>query len=116
MIYALREALLLVQEEGLENVHARHRAAAEHLWEGLESLGASARAPGYLRSPTLTTPRIPAGVDDLRVRQRLLDEYNIEISGGFGPLAGQVWRVGLMGHSARKENVDMLLGALKELL
>ncbi|NUM47463.1 MAG: alanine--glyoxylate aminotransferase family protein, partial [Anaerolineales bacterium] len=74
------------------------------------------RAPYALRSPTLTTPRIPAGVDDLKIRQRLLNEYNIEISGGFGPLAGQIWRVGLMGYSARRENVTLFLAALEGLL
>jgi alanine-glyoxylate transaminase/serine-glyoxylate transaminase/serine-pyruvate transaminase len=116
MIYALREALSLVSEEGLENVHARHRAAAEQLWTGLEALGAPPRAPAELRSPTLTTAVIPAGVDDFAIRQRLLNEYNIEISGGFGPLTGQIWRIGLMGHSARKENVTLFLAALKELL
>lgn len=116
MNYALREALLLVREEGLENVHARHRAVAQQLWAGLEELGIPPRAPAGLRSPTLTTPRIPPSVDDLTVRQRLLDEYNIEIAGGFGPLAGQIWRVGLMGHSARKENVTLFLAAMEELL
>ena len=116
MIYGLRESLRLVQEEGLENVHARHRAAAEQLWAGLETLGAPPLAPYELRSPTLTTPRIPAGVDDMTIRQRLLNEYNIEISGGFGPLAGQIWRVGLMGYSARKENVTLFLAAMEALL
>lgn len=116
LIYALREALLLVEEEGLENVHARHRKVAEQLWIGLETLGAGPFVPAELRSPTLTTPKIPAGVDDLTVRQYLMHHYNIEISGGFGPLAGKVWRVGLMGYSARKENVTLLLAALEEAL
>ncbi len=115
MIYALREALLLVAEEGLDAVHARHRKVAGSLWEGLEALGAPPRVPAEIRSPTLTTPRIPAGVDDMAVRKRLLQEHNIEIAGGFGPLAGRVWRVGLMGYSARQENVDLLLSALKGL-
>ncbi|HUF38655.1 MAG TPA: alanine--glyoxylate aminotransferase family protein [Anaerolineales bacterium] len=115
MVYALREALALVEEEGLEQVHLRHRDAAEHLWEGLDSLGLPPRAPVEFRSPTLTTPIVPHGVDELAVRMRLLDEYGIEIAGGFGPLAGEIWRVGLMGHSARVENVDALLGALTEI-
>ena len=115
MIYALREALILVQEEGLDNLHARHRNVAEMLWEGLEALGLPPRAPIGLRSPTLTTPRLPEGMDEAALRQRLLHEYNIEIAGGFGPLAGQIWRIGLMGHSARKENVTLLLAALREL-
>lgn len=116
MNYAMREGLRLVQEEGLENVHARHRTVAEQLWAGLEALGAPPRPPAELRSPTLTTAVIPAGVDDLKIRQRLLNEYNIEISGGFGPLAGQIWRIGLMGYSARQENVTLFLAAMKELL
>jgi alanine-glyoxylate transaminase/serine-glyoxylate transaminase/serine-pyruvate transaminase len=116
MNYAMREALLLLQEEGLENVHARHRAVAEKLWAGLEALGVPPRVPLELRSPTLTTAIIPEGVDDLAVRRRLLDEYNIEIAGGLGSLAGKVWRIGLMGYSAREENVDLLLKALGEIL
>lgn len=116
MIYSLREALRLLAEEGLQDVHTRHRATAEQLWEGLTALGAPPRAPLALRAPTLTTPLIPEGADDLAVRTALLNEYNIEISGGFGPLAGQIWRIGLMGHSARKENVTLLLAALQEIL
>lgn len=115
-IYALREALVLVEEEGLERVHIRHREAAEHLWGGLTALGAPPRAPVEIRSPTLTTPIVPEGVDEVAVRKRLLDEYGIEIAGGFGPLAGEIWRVGLMGHSARRENVDLLLTALSEII
>jgi len=111
-VYALREALALVEEEGLDQVHRRHRDVAEHLWEGLITLGAPPRVPAELRSPTLTTPIVPEGVDELAVRKRLLDDHGIEIAGGFGPLAGQIWRVGLMGHSARRENADALLGAL----
>ena len=116
MIYSLREALLLVEEEGLENVHARHREVAAGMWDGLEALGAGPLIPLSHRSPTLTTPKIPAGVDDLAVRKYLMQEYNVEISGGFGPLAGKVWRIGLMGYSARKQNVTLLLSALKEAL
>lgn len=116
MIYALREALLLVEEEGLEAVHARHRRVAGELWKGLETIGAPAFVPAEVRSPTLTTPRIPQGVDDAAVRRRLLEGYGIEIAGGFGPLAGKVWRVGLMGYSARLENVTLLLAAMKEIL
>ncbi len=116
LIYSLREALLLVEEEGLDNVHTRHKAVAQQLWSGVEKLGAPPFVPLALRSPTLTTPRIPPGVDDLSVRKFLMESYNIEISGGFGPLAGQVWRVGLMGYSARKENVTLFLTAFEEAL
>jgi alanine-glyoxylate transaminase/serine-glyoxylate transaminase/serine-pyruvate transaminase len=116
MIYALREALLLAAEEGLQAVHARHRSVAERLWQGLEAMGAAPLVPTDTRSPTLTTPRIPEGVDDMALRKRLLGDFNIEIAGGFGPLAGRVWRVGLMGYSARQENVDLLLAAMQDIM
>lgn len=114
--FALREALRIVYEEGLEERFARHKKIAQMLWDGLENLGLKMHVSPEIRLPTLTTVRIPEGVGDMDVRGRLLNEYNVEIAGGFGPLAGQVWRVGLMGYSARKENVTLLLGALKELL
>lgn len=113
--YALREALLMVLEEGIEQQIERHQSCAEMLWEGLEALGLPPSIPRALRSPTLTTPKLPPGVDDVAMRRRLLDAYNIEISGGFGPLAGQIWRIGLMGHSARHDNVRLLLDTLDAL-
>ncbi len=116
MIYALREGLRLVYEEGLEARFARHQRHAEMLWEGLVGLGLSMHVPVEYRLPTLSTPRIPEGVDDLAIRKQLLNEYNIEIAGGFGKLAGKVWRIGLMGYSSRVENVTLLLAALEELL
>lgn len=116
MVYALREALRLVAEEGLKTRFARHRANAELLWEGLEAMGLPLLVPEEYRLPTLTTPKVPPGVDDAAVRRLLLNEYNIEIAGGFGPLKGQVWRIGLMGFSSRRENVTLLLAALREIL
>ncbi|MFC2026221.1 pyridoxal-phosphate-dependent aminotransferase family protein, partial [Chloroflexota bacterium] len=116
MNYALREGLRLIYEEGLEQRFARHRLHAELLWEGLEELGLTMHVPLEHRLPCLTTPRIPADVDDLEIRRRLLNEYNIEIAGGFGQLAGAVWRIGVMGYSSRKENVVLLLSALGDLL
>jgi len=116
MNYALREALRLVVEEGLEARFARHRQNAEALWQGLEALDLPLLVPPQHRLPTLTTPLIPAFADDAGVRRRLLDEFNIEIAGGFGPLKGKVWRIGLMGFSSRLENVVLLLGALQRLL
>ncbi len=116
MIWALREALRMVQEEGLEARFARHRRNAELLWAGLEGLGLELHVPLAWRLPSLTTPRVPPGVDELAVRQRLLSEYNIEIAGGLGALKGQIWRIGLMGHSSRRENVALLLAALGEVL
>ncbi len=114
--YALYEGLRLVAEEGLENRWARHRKNAELLWSGMEDLGLSMHVPIEYRIPSLTTVRIPEGVDDLGIRKALLSEYNIEISGGFAELAGKVWRIGLMGYSSREENVLLLLAALEKLL
>ena len=116
MNYALREALRLVAEEGLQERFARHRENAELLWDGLEALDLSLLVPAQNRLPTLTTPRVPPGVDELAVRRRLLNDFNIEIAGGFGPLKGQIWRIGLMGFSSRGENVLLLLAALGEIL
>jgi alanine-glyoxylate transaminase/serine-glyoxylate transaminase/serine-pyruvate transaminase len=116
MNYALREALRLVYEEGLEARYARHRRHAEMLWDGLEKLGFAMHVPLAHRLPSLTTPRIPAGVVEKDIRSRLLAEYNVEIAGGLGELAGKVWRIGLMGYSSRQENVTLLLAALRELM
>lgn len=116
MIYALREGLRLVAEEGLEKRWARHRENALLLWAGLQDLGLELLVPPEHRLPTLTTPLVPEGVDEAEVRRRLLHEYNIEIAGGFGPLKGKIWRIGLMGFSSRRENVALLLTALREIL
>ncbi|MGB3701913.1 MAG: alanine--glyoxylate aminotransferase family protein [Anaerolineales bacterium] len=114
--YALREALRMVAEEGLEERFARHRANAEVLWAGLEDLDISLFVPEEYRLTTLTTAVIPPGVDGLAVRKQLLNDYNLEIAGGFGPLAGQIWRIGLMGYSSRLENVMLLLAVFREIL
>ncbi len=114
--YALREALRMVAEEGLEERLARHRANAQVLWEGLEDLDISLFVPEENRLTTLTTAVIPPGVDGLAVRKQLLNDYNLEIAGGFGPLVGKIWRIGLMGYSSRLENVMLLLAALREVL
>ncbi len=116
LIYAVREGLRMVADEGLEARWARHRANAEHFWDGLQQLDLTPFVPLAHRLPTLTTIRVPEGVDEAKVRVRLRDEYGIEIGAGLGPLKGQVWRVGLMGYSSRKENVTLLLGALGEIL
>jgi alanine-glyoxylate transaminase / serine-glyoxylate transaminase / serine-pyruvate transaminase len=116
MVYALYEALRIVVEEGLEKRWERHRKNAELLWDGLESLGLQLHVPLDYRLPSLTTVRVPDGVDELVVRQGLLRDYNIEISGGLGELKGKVWRIGLMGFSSRRENVRLLISALAELL
>jgi alanine-glyoxylate transaminase/serine-glyoxylate transaminase/serine-pyruvate transaminase len=116
LYYALREALRLVSEEGLAERWARHWAVAERFWAGLAELGLEPHAPLEHRLPSLTTVRVPEGVDAAAVSRRLLTEYNIEIAGGLGDLAGQVWRVGLMGFNARRETVAVLLQALAEVL
>jgi alanine-glyoxylate transaminase/serine-glyoxylate transaminase/serine-pyruvate transaminase len=116
MNYALREALRLIAEEGLEARFERHRTNAEMLWAGLEDMDISLLVPAEHRLPVLTTPLVPSGFDALDVRKQLMSGYNIEIAGGFGPLAGQIWRIGLMGFSSRRENVLLLLAALREIL
>jgi alanine-glyoxylate transaminase/serine-glyoxylate transaminase/serine-pyruvate transaminase len=114
--FALREGLRIVVEEGLEARFARHRAHAELLWSGLDEMDLPPLVPYANRLPTLTTPQLLPSIDDLAVRRRLLEEYNIEIAGGFGPLKGKVWRIGLMGFSSRRENVVLLLAALNDIL
>lgn len=114
--FALYEALRMVAEETLEARWARHRRNAELLWAGLEELGLGLHVALEHRLPSLTSVLIPEGVDDAGVRRRLLSDYGIEIGGGLGELKGRVWRVGLMGHSSREENVLLLLAALKRLL
>jgi alanine-glyoxylate transaminase/serine-glyoxylate transaminase/serine-pyruvate transaminase len=114
--YSLFEALSIVAEEGLEARWARHRRNAELLWQGLESLDLTLHVPIAYRLPTLTTVRVPDGVDETQLRMRLLNEYNIEIGGGLGELKGRVWRIGLMGYSSNPDNVDLLLSAFEKLL
>ncbi|MGA2593510.1 MAG: alanine--glyoxylate aminotransferase family protein [Bryobacteraceae bacterium] len=113
MFYALREALALIAEEGIENRWERHRRNHEAFVAGIEAMGMRMHVAAGHRLWTLNTPRVPDGVDDAKVRQRLLNEYGIEISGGFGPLAGKVFRIGLMGYSSTGENVGKILDALK---
>jgi len=114
--YALHEALAMVVEEGLETRWQRHLRHGSALQAGLEAMGLTLHAQEDYRLSVLTTVRIPSGVDDLRVRQGLLSDFGIEIGGGLGPLKGQVWRIGLMGHSSSNENVLLLLSALEQLL
>jgi alanine-glyoxylate transaminase / serine-glyoxylate transaminase / serine-pyruvate transaminase len=113
----LREGLRLVGEEGLEARWERHRENALMLWDGLEALGLALHVPEPARRiASLTTARVPEGVDEALVRGRLRDEYGIEIGAGLGPLKGRVWRIGLMGHGSQKANVILLLAALVDLL
>ncbi|MDJ0624423.1 MAG: alanine--glyoxylate aminotransferase family protein [Desulfocapsaceae bacterium] len=116
MLYGLYVALGIILDEGMENVFARHRQAHNHLVEGLEKLGLSMTVAADSRLPMLNAVNIPEGVDDGQVRTQLLKKHNIEIGAGLGPLAGKIWRVGLMGHTARTENVDRLLTALQDVI
>jgi alanine-glyoxylate transaminase/serine-glyoxylate transaminase/serine-pyruvate transaminase len=109
MNFGMREALRLLAEEGLEQAWGRHRRNAEALWSGLESMGLVMHAPEHLRLPTLTTVRIPDGVDGKAFSQHLLNQHGIEVGGGLGTLAGKIWRIGLMGYNSTPENVDRLL-------
>ena len=109
MNFGMREALRLLAEEGLEQAWARHRRNAEALWAGLEALGLELHVPAELRLPTLTTVRIPKGVDGKAFTQHLLNRHGIEVGGGLGALGGQVWRIGLMGFNSTPENVTTLL-------
>ena len=112
MNYGLREALRLLCEEGIENSWARHRRNSEQLWDGLERLGLELHVPLSHRLPTLTTVRIPDGVDGKAFATHLLDKHGVEIGNGLGDLAGRVWRVGLMGTNSKPENVERLLNLL----
>ena len=115
-LYGLHEALVILQEEGLENSWARHKAMHEKLKSGLEAMGINFVVKEGQRLPQLNTVYIPEGVDDAKVRSTLLNDYNLEIGAGLGALAGKVWRIGLMGHACREENVEFCLNSLKEVL
>ncbi len=115
MVYALREALRLVMEEGLEARFARHRRNSTALMSGLAAFGCSPQAQDRHRLPMLNCVMVPPGIDEAVVRKALLAEFGIEIGGGLGPLAGKVWRIGLMGESSRYEHVMTLLSALEQI-
>jgi alanine-glyoxylate transaminase / serine-glyoxylate transaminase / serine-pyruvate transaminase len=112
MIYALRESLKIVLEEGLEARFERHKQAHLRLRAGLADLGITYVPEHSLH--TLNCVHIPEGVDDAAVRNKLLSDYNIEIGSGLGPFAGKAWRIGLMGNTATQTNVDLVLAALKD--
>jgi alanine-glyoxylate transaminase/serine-glyoxylate transaminase/serine-pyruvate transaminase len=116
MFYALREALLVIAEEGIENRWERHRRCSKAFVKGIEDMGLSMHVPELHRIPTLNTVCVPAGVDEAKVRKTLLDGPGIEIAGGFGPLAGKVFRIGVMGPLATEENVQFFLKELGKAL
>ncbi len=116
MGYALREALRLVLEEGLENRFARHKLHSKALVAGLEAMGLKMLVSASYRLPELNAVYIPEGINDATVRSTLLNGYGIEIGGGLGKFKGKVWRIGLMGYSSKKENVMLFLSALEDIL
>ena len=116
LVYALYEALSIVEEEGLDVRWSRHERNHRRLVASLGELGLSLLPPETDRLWTLNAVRVPDGVDDAAVRSHLLDEYNIEIGAGLGPLAGKIWRVGLMGASSSPRLILLLRGALESAL
>jgi len=116
MIYALREALRVVLEEGLAARYERHELNARALLAGAKAIGLQPAAEQGYRAPMLTTLRIPDGIDDVTIRKRLITDYGIEIGAGLGIFAGKAWRIGLMGESANERNVMLVLNALEKLL
>jgi alanine-glyoxylate transaminase/serine-glyoxylate transaminase/serine-pyruvate transaminase len=116
MFYALREALSEIADEGIENRWERHRRSNKSFVKGMEAMGLRMHVPEQHRIATLNTVRVPAGVDEAKVRKHLIDGPGIEIAGGFGPLAGQIFRIGVMGPLATEENVQFFLKEFKKAL
>jgi alanine-glyoxylate transaminase/serine-glyoxylate transaminase/serine-pyruvate transaminase len=115
-LYALHEALVILQEEGIENSWNRHRKNHEALRAGFEAMGLEFVVPEGQRLPQLNAVSIPEGVDEAAVRGALLNEFNLEIGAGLGAMAGKIWRVGLMGYASTETNVLFCLGALDAVL
>ncbi len=115
-LYALHEALVLLQEEGLENAWNRHRLHHNAFKAGIEAMGLKFIVDEAYRLPQLNSVTIPEGIDDVAVRNRLLADYSLEIGAGLGVMAGKIWRIGLMGYAANKKNVLLCLGALDAVL
>ena len=113
LVYALREALAAIDEEGLETRWERHRANHLALADALAAIGLDLLPPPGERSWSLNAVKVPDGIDEARVRRQLLDDHGIEIGAGLGPLAGRIWRVGLMGSGSTRENIDRLIAALQ---
>jgi len=116
MAYAMREALTIVAEEGLENSWDRHRNVAEFFWQELAGIGLECHVDHQHRLPSLTTVKIPAGIDGAKVVTHLREKYDMEIAGGLGALAGKVWRIGTMGYNSKYENAALCTAALKDAL
>ena len=114
--YAMREALRIVAEEGLEARFARHQQNAQDLWQGIEDMDMEMLVAREYRLPTVTAVKVPPTASHDHVKNHLLADYGIEVGAGLGPLKGQIWRIGLMGHSSRKEYVTLVLAAIREIL
>jgi alanine-glyoxylate transaminase/serine-glyoxylate transaminase/serine-pyruvate transaminase len=115
-MYGLHEALLMVKEEGLEQSWEKHRTTHASLYENLSGLGLEFVVDASYRLPQLNLVKVPEGVDEAAVRKQLLQQFNLEIGAGLGAFAGKVWRIGLMGYSARQENVQLCTSALRACL
>ena len=115
-LYGLHEALIILKDEGIENSWKRHMENHLLLRAGLEKLNISYLVNEEDRLPQLNAIYIPEGVNDLESRQKLLNDFNLEIGAGLGVLAGKVWRIGLMGHSSKKENIDHCLSSLAQVI
>jgi alanine-glyoxylate transaminase / serine-glyoxylate transaminase / serine-pyruvate transaminase len=116
MLYGLYQSLYNIVDEGLENVYKRHMDNHLLLIESLKPLGLEMFVEEECRLPMLNSVKVPEGIDEAAVRKKLLNDYNIEIGAGLGPLAGKIWRIGVMGHTARNENIEKLTKALTEIL
>jgi alanine-glyoxylate transaminase/serine-glyoxylate transaminase/serine-pyruvate transaminase len=115
-LYGLHEALVILEEEGLENAWARHQKHHLALRAGFEAMGLALAVSEAERLPQLNVVQVPEGIDEARVRDRLLEEYQLEVGAGLGALAGKVWRIGLMGHSCKLKNVLLCVGAFETIL
>lgn len=115
-LYGLHEALVMLTEEGIENSWARHRHMHQALRDGLEAMGLAFVVDAEHRLPQVNSVWAPDGIEEAQVRARLLNEFNLEIGAGLGDFAGRVWRIGLMGYTARRENVILCLAALEAIL
>lgn len=115
-LYGLHEALVMLQEEGLEQSWARHASNHELLRAGLEAMGLRLVVKEHERLPQLNAVSVPDGVDEAAVRRRLLNDYSLEIGAGLGALAGRIWRIGLMGYASNPRNVLLCLSALEDVL
>jgi alanine-glyoxylate transaminase/serine-glyoxylate transaminase/serine-pyruvate transaminase len=116
MFYALREALTVIADEGIENRWERHRRSHKLFVKGVEAMGLHLHVPEAHRIATLNTVCVPENIDEAKVRKRLIEEAGIEIAGGFGPLAGKIFRIGVMGPLATEDNVQFFLKEFKKAL